>query len=149
MPNRRQAIIWTNADPIHWYGVLGRNELKVYSTSGYSRQSGIMRLFLGCYYIVGQNVSSSCFCPLFTSGSRHVNGLQVACYCNLRAQVSWNLLLDGLTQSDRSVSWGKLVYCIYQQLRLLSTNQHIFLNNCKLLHNWIYFHMRTYVIKVP
>ena len=29
-PNRRQAIIWTNADPIHWriYGALGGDELK-------------------------------------------------------------------------------------------------------------------------
>ena len=29
-PNRRQAIIWTNADPIHWriYAALGGNELK-------------------------------------------------------------------------------------------------------------------------
>ena len=28
-PNRRQAIIWTNADPIHWriYAVLGGDEL--------------------------------------------------------------------------------------------------------------------------
>ena len=27
-PNRRQAIIWTNADPIHWriYAALGRDE---------------------------------------------------------------------------------------------------------------------------
>ena len=29
MPNRQQAIIWTNADPIHWriYAALGGNEL--------------------------------------------------------------------------------------------------------------------------
>ena len=29
MPNRRQAIIWTNVDPIHWpiYAVLGWDEL--------------------------------------------------------------------------------------------------------------------------
>ena len=29
MPNRRQAIIWTNADPIHWqiYAALGGDEL--------------------------------------------------------------------------------------------------------------------------
>ena len=28
-PNRRQAIIWTNADPIHWriYAALGGDEL--------------------------------------------------------------------------------------------------------------------------
>ena len=28
-PNRRQAIIWTNADPIHWriYAALGRDGL--------------------------------------------------------------------------------------------------------------------------
>ena len=28
-PNRRQAIIWTNADPVHWriYAALGRDEL--------------------------------------------------------------------------------------------------------------------------
>ena len=30
VPNRRQAIIWTNADPIHWhiYAALGGDELK-------------------------------------------------------------------------------------------------------------------------
>ena len=30
-PNRRQAIIWTNVDPIHWrmYAALGRDELNV------------------------------------------------------------------------------------------------------------------------
>ena len=30
-PNRRQAIIWTNADPIHWsiYAALGRDESKI------------------------------------------------------------------------------------------------------------------------
>ena len=29
-PNRRQAIIWTNADPIHWiiYAALGGDEFK-------------------------------------------------------------------------------------------------------------------------
>ena len=30
LANRRQAIIWTNADPIHWriYAALGGDELK-------------------------------------------------------------------------------------------------------------------------
>ena len=30
-PNRRQAIIWTNADPIHWriYAALGGDELSI------------------------------------------------------------------------------------------------------------------------
>ena len=30
MPNMRQAIIWTNADPIYWriYAALGGDELK-------------------------------------------------------------------------------------------------------------------------
>ena len=30
-PNKRQDIIWTNADPIHWsiYAVLGRDELRI------------------------------------------------------------------------------------------------------------------------
>ena len=34
MPNRRQAIIWTNADPIHWriYAALGGDELKATET---------------------------------------------------------------------------------------------------------------------
>ena len=32
-PKRRQAIIWTNADPIHWriYAALGVDELNEYS----------------------------------------------------------------------------------------------------------------------
>ena len=32
VPNRRQGIIWTNIDPIHWrlYAALGRDELKTY-----------------------------------------------------------------------------------------------------------------------
>ena len=31
-PNRRQVIIWTNADPINWrmYAVLGENEFRGY-----------------------------------------------------------------------------------------------------------------------
>ena len=34
VPNRRQAIIWTNADPIHWriYAALGGDELKATET---------------------------------------------------------------------------------------------------------------------
>ena len=39
MPNRRQAIIWTNADPIHWhiYAALGGDELN--STTGVNFKS--------------------------------------------------------------------------------------------------------------
>ena len=35
MPNRRQAIIWTNADLVHWciYAALGKDELNVTSTN--------------------------------------------------------------------------------------------------------------------
>ena len=31
-PNRRQAFIWTNADPVHWpiYAALGGDELLLY-----------------------------------------------------------------------------------------------------------------------
>ena len=33
MPNRRQAITWNNADPVHWhiYVALGGDELAIYS----------------------------------------------------------------------------------------------------------------------
>ena len=50
LPNRRQAIIWTNADPIHWriYAALGVDELKktnLISTKFYTCH-GVCKIFI-------------------------------------------------------------------------------------------------------
>ena len=61
VPNRRQAIAWTNDDPVHWhiYAALGGNELKIghqdsSSNNGYqgdisySASSSFILAFVAC-----------------------------------------------------------------------------------------------------
>ena len=58
MPNRRQAIIWTNADPTHWciYAALGVDELNcpIYP----SWESAAVSLVMDIQYLMGDTIWS-------------------------------------------------------------------------------------------
>ena len=59
MPNKRQAIMWTNADPFHWrtYGVLGGYELSKISQTFQTVRSGVIFVEMIERYCFGNNMN--------------------------------------------------------------------------------------------